>query len=346
MERQENIFKNLTSNPKKPTLDDYFINIKISFRRIWEHRFLWFWGLFLPGSIGIGFNLEKQFSKLEKESVYNLQVFVFSNLKSIIFLLILFLSFWISIWFVSAISRSGVIQSLFYLQNPRNRKKISCKEIWGMGKKDFKEILVLDFLIGIITLVVFLALLIPVAVMFLTDNQAGAIFLFISLLVVFFVFIVFMNYLLQVSIVYVVLANMEILQAVREARNLIGRNLTEVAKLFSIFFLIGLLQGTVFLLVVTALMPFCGAFIDTWLNLYQDSFANWLFFSSAVMLFLMTIFLFAKTIFSLWIQDIWIWWVQLIGGNRVSAKKDEHVFQEQLLELSPAVRARSVAGNK
>lgn len=346
MERRSDAFKNLFSDPKNPTLDDYFTNIKASFRRIWKNRFLWFWGLFLPGSMGIGFNLDEQLSGLEERKVYDLQVFVVNNLEAVAFLSVIFLFFWLSIWYVSAISRSGVIQSLFCLQKPKNRKKLGCKEVWRMGKKDFKNILILDFFMGIIILVIFLALLVPVAVMFLTDNQAGAIFLFITLLVLFFVFAVFMNYLLQISTIYVVLANVEILQAIGASYRLITRNLVEVVKLFSIFFLIGILQGTAFLLIVTALMPFWGTAVDVWLELYQNSFANWALFSSAIMVLLTIIFLFAKTIFSLWIQDVWIWWVQRIGGNRVSTEKNKFIRHEKLLELGAVVGARSTVGNK
>gem|GEM_PF-970808 len=346
MVRRNEVFENLIPDPKKPTLDVYYEKFKISFRRIWENKFLWFWGMFLPGSIGIGFNIEEQITKLKPDQISSWEVFIIENIASLIFLFVTALFFWFFLWFVSAIARSGVIQVLFCLQNPKNRKKVNCRKIWKLGKKNYKNILILDFFIGMFILIVFLIMLIPVFIMILTENQAGAIFLFITLLLFFFVFTVFMNYLLQIAIIYTVLAKLEISKSINLAFKLISRNIFEVVKLFSVFFLIGVLQGTVFLLLVTAVLPFWGSIVNVWFILYESSFTEWLLFSSAGMILLTMLFLFAKTIFSLWIQDIWLWWVKEISGNKIEIEEKELPTRGYFLELGMAVGVKSSVVNK
>ena len=345
MERRNEAFENLIPDPKKPTLNEYYEKFKISFRRIWKNRFLWFWGMFLPGSAGIGFNVEEQLSKLKPEQINSWQTFIESNFESIAFLSAVVLLFWIFIWCISTISRSGVIQSLNCLHNPKNRRKLDCGRVWKMGKKDFKNLLLLDFFIGLAILIVFLILFTPVAIMILTGNQAGAIFIFIILLIFFFFFMVFMNYLFQISTIYVVLANLEIFIAIKLASRLIMRNLFETAKLFSIFFLIGVLQGTVFLLAITAIMPFWGKMMNLWFALYENSFSEWILFSSVLVIVLTVLFLFTKIIFSLWIQDIWLWWVQEIGGNKIELEEKKLIQEEKLMKMGVAIGAKSAIGS-
>ncbi len=341
MERSNEVFEDLMPDPKQPSLDEYYKKFKSSFRRVWANKFLWFWGMFLPGSLGVGFNVDEQFAKLNSRKAIDWQNFIENNFNYISLFLLLFFILCIFIWCISIVSRSGVIQSLACLQNAKNKKKLTCRVVWRNGKKDFKNILLLDFFVGMLILIVFLVLLIPVAIMILMGNQAGAIFLFITLLLFFFFFVVFMNYILQISTIYIVLANVGVFDSLVLSGRLIARNLLEVFKLFCIFFLIGILQGTVFLLIIMAIAPFWDKIVSMWLDLYVSSFLEWSVFSSFLMVFLIIIFLFAKAIFSLWIQDIWIWWVGEIGGNKNETEDEEAIREEGPITLAAVVRKKS-----
>jgi hypothetical protein len=330
MERSNQIFEKLIPDPKSPSLDDYYKKFKSSFHRIWTNKFLWFWGMFLPGSLGVGFNIDEQLAKFDSKELENWQNFVLENLEILSFLFAMLLVFWLGIWCISAIARSGVIQTLSCLHNPKNRKKLNCKLVWGRGKKHFRNILLLDVFVAMAMLIVFLVLLIPVAIMILVDNQAGAIFLFITLLFFFFFFMIFMNYLLQVSIIYVVLANMEILGALKLGTRLIMRNLPEVLKLFAILFLISVIQGTVFLIFIAFIFPFWDKATGSWFSFFINPSLEWIL-TSFVAIVMLTIFsLLIKAIFSLWIQDLWVWWVEEIGGNKNEPEEEVLAYEKEV----------------
>lgn len=329
MERKNQVFEKLIPDPKRPSLDEYYKKFKSSFRRVWKNKFLWFWGMFLPGSIGVGFNIDEQLARFDPKEAVHWETFVLDNLGLLSFLFAALLIFWLVIWCISAVSRSGVIQALSCLHNPKNKKKLNCELVWNKGKKHFKSILMLDIFIAMAMLIVFLALLIPVAIMILVDNQAGAIFLFIVLLLFFFFFMVFMNYLLQVSIVYVVLANVEVLTALKLGTRLITRNLVEALKLFAVLFLIGVIQGTVFLMFIALIAPFWDKVAEAWFSSFVNPSWEWIL-TSFVVIAMLTIFsLIVKAIFSLWIQDLWVWWVEEIGGNKNDPEEKTLLYEKK-----------------
>lgn len=341
MERRNKAFKDLTPDHKQPSLDEYYQKFKSSLNRIWTNKLLWFWGMFLPGSIGIGFNINEQISKLSPKEAISWQMFFGNNLWTVFFVLTIIFFLGVLIWCVSAISRSGVIQALDCLQKAKNRKKIDCRFVWSEGRKDFKKILLLDFFAGMIILLAFLILFIPVAIMILVENQAGAIFLFITLLFFLFFFIVFVSYLLQVAIIHVVLAKMEFFGALAVASRLLLKNPLEILKLFSIFFLIGVLQGTVFLLMLMVVTPFEGKVFSVWLAVYANSFVSGTLFIFSVVFLGVIVFLFVKAIFSLWTQDIWIWWVKEIGGNKNDFEEKEIALKKQAAVVGAVVRKKA-----
>lgn len=53
--------------------------------------------------------------------------------------------------------------------------------------------------------------------------------------------------------------------------------------------------------------------------------------------------LLAKSIFSLWIQEIWLWWVEEVGGNKNEDEEEVFLYKERPGIANAVVRKNSLA---
>ncbi len=319
----------------------YVEAFKKAFIRIWRYKFLWFWGIFLPSAFSFNINFPGSPNETRYENLSASQMqekalgFLEENWKLIALGAAVFLLLSLILWIISAIARGGVISFLNFSQNLKDDyKKISPKEefkgVWTMGKNKLKKILKLDLLFYLASLAIFFVAMLPIAASIM-NGKKGLVFVIIAgllvLLPLLFLFILIKN----ISLIYIVLANLKTFQAVEQSYYLIIKNIKELIKLLACFLLLGFLASfalaAVAMVLAVIFIGFLGLLtISLGINLKQlfqfspEIFSQGMaptweliiilsFLLMFLLLFLLLI-LAAKSILALIKYDVWIWWVK------------------------------------
>ena len=110
---------------QKPAFSEYVDAAKAAFGRIWNNKWIWFWGIFLPMGAGFSgnFNLgnndfgdNKEVDGYVGDAFEAIKGFLMENIGWIVMGVLLLIALNILIWIISAIARSGVIQAIHQLQ--------------------------------------------------------------------------------------------------------------------------------------------------------------------------------------------------------------------------------------
>lgn len=177
------------------------------------------------------------------------------------------------------------------------------------------------------TLILFLILATPVILLLVNKNILGAVFVgLVALLIIFLVTLVVL-YIKQVGAIMIVLSNQKPLQAIESGYSLVSRNITSSLKLFVVNMALGMIRGFVSmgvffvvgmigLVVAVFLGVTFGGFDEIFSNLEGNAgkIATLAIAGSIAFIIILAASLIVKAFFSLWQQDIWIWWVKRLGG--------------------------------
>lgn len=329
----------------------YIDAFKNAFHRLWNNRFLWFWGIFLPSgfSIGLNFNYnanDSDFSKLTGDDEKFQAVaenFIASYwqwlMTGVVLLVILMIAFWV----LSAVSRRGVIRILDQLQNKEEPPDFKFSDVWTEGKQKYFRIIKLDIALTILVLAVFVALAIPIGFMFATQRPIAGGFLALAGLLIFIPFVFLTIYIKNMSVVFISVIQIGIIRSIEKAYNLVAANLKEALKFFLISLLLSLAKMVVVVGCIFAI-GFVAAIIAVVIKLSMENFVNPVSLTLGGVV--LTIFLLAMILvhafFALWQQDLWLWWTKKIGGLKSDAaveKKPEII--PAIKNTEPAVGAES-----
>lgn len=303
-------------------LDDYYQVARESFKKIWQNKMIWFWGLFLPSGIYLNF------SGNHKEDQKTLdQGFVGDFLSNywgwVVFGVLTLLILGLVAWIVSAIARSGVIKEFDAKQN-KEKHKLTFKGVWKIGKKDFKKILGLDlWLLGIV-LGVLIFDLVLLLLAFMTDSTALAIFIAVFLGLATVLLLIVLAILKPIATILLVLADLTIKNSFLKSWNLLKSNLKEYLKLILTLFVISVIGGAV----VTLLLLIGGALLAGLFGA-GGGFSNSSGEIPALVIFVMIILggvlllgvLAVEAFLNLWKMDISIWWVKIMKAVKADEKK-------------------------
>lgn len=319
-------------------LDQYYQTAKESFHRIWQNKTIWFWGLFVSSGMYFNFsgNHKEEQQPLPEGFVNDVWVNYWNWILggSLVFLLLI-----VVIWIISAIARSGVIKELDKKQN--NKKyQLGFKNIWKIGKVDFKKVLVLDlWLLGIVLGVLILDLLLMLVAF--TSNSVGfMITLGIILVLVTVAFFILLAILKPLALILLVLSNLTIKNSFTKGWNLLKGNLREYLKLILTLFVISILGGLA--LMVLAILG--GLLLGAIFGVF-GGFSGTNFPIAAIPLLIivggliLVIVLAMEGFLRLWKMDLTIWWVKEIEGVKV--EKNKVVKKKKV-----SSKKRAVAGAK
>jgi hypothetical protein len=347
--------QNQPSEPQKSWTSEYYNAAKAGFSRIWANRFLWFWGFFLPVGMGASFNYnfspeESKFSEGNgvdfASAMEKFGSFVHENLTWFVIGFALFVVVSVLFWILSAIARLGVTRAIEQMQDPTSPITYNFKEIWNQGKVGFGQILLLDFVIGLMMLLIGIVLSLPMFVMFLRQQFGYLIFLAI-LAALIYIPIAILGYFLKTSGVIVhVLSNVKIKRAIEIAYGYVSGNLKEVLKLVLTFFVLGLLHGVAVMAAIFSVI-IVGAVLTFFFGVVIgfDAIAGSSLVGVAVIVgvLLLIIFISAlvliKAIFSVWTWDIWIWWTKKVGAIHKEQEQEDaiRIGKQAEQETSPTI---------
>lgn len=361
-EKQNPQGNNLQDN--KLLFQEFIDAAKAAFQRVWVNRYLWFWGIFLPTSAGMGLNYNFGDWNSGDEHVDGYVEDGFSQvldfLKEYIFWVALAVAIVIIIqvilWIISAIARSGVIQALNELQTPTKSLTFNFKEVWRAGKKHIVKLLLLDVAIVFAVSVVFLILASPVVLLVFNENVLGAIFVGLVALLIMLPISLLAGYIKQIGTIMIVLSGQKVIRAIEAGCSFVIKNLIPALKLLIVNIVLGIIQGFVsfgVFFVVGIIAVILAVLFGVSLGGYEEVFMNpgenigkIVTLGSVAGVILLIIFalgLLVKSFFALWQQDIWIWWIKRLGGVEAEngSEAEDKKIKVPKVETAPTINANT-----
>ncbi len=322
---------------QKPTFQEYVEAAKAAFQRVWLNRYLWFWGIFLPAGAGFSFNFSNRGggsgdeARVRSEDVFA-QVLYFIK-EHIIWIIVIFaviIAINIIIWIISAIARNGTVQALHELQEPSKQLTFNFRKVWKHGKKDIGKILLIDVVIMFGLMLFILILVSPVIFLAASGNFFGAMLIGLVAILAIIPVSIFAGYLKQASVVFAVLSHQASLQSIEAGCSLALKNIVDTFKILVTMFVLNIIRGFVVfgvIIVFVIIGLVCGVFFGFCLGGYEgtrqifDNMSEHIcilaaigIFAGIFLLMIFTVCLLIKAFFSLWTEDVWIWWVKRLGG--------------------------------
>jgi hypothetical protein len=317
----------------------YYEAAKAGFYRIWNNRFLWFWGFFLPVGMGASFNYNFSPEENRMEGSENVDFanamqqfgnYVHENLAWFVIGFSIFILLSVVIWIISAIARRGVTQAVEQLQNPTASLTYNFKEVWNQGKTGFGRIMLFDLAIGAILMLIGLLLALPMITLLIRGQFGFLIFIGI-LAILIYIPIGILGYFLKTSGVIIhVLSGTGVKRSIEIAYEYVSKNIKEAIKLILTFLVMGLLHGIVVISVIISMMIIAAIlgfffFVVFGFQAIDESGLILLAIISGViaLVVLMGALFVVKAFFSVWTWDIWVWWTKKVGAKYEKQLKDD-----------------------
>lgn len=363
---QENPEQKVQSQ-EKPEFNEYVTAAKAAFARIWHNKWLWFWGIFLPMGAGFSANFNMGNNDFGEEQgtdgyagdfIATGKDFLQENIIWIILLIALVIVLNIFIWIISAIARSGVIQAIHQMQQPSKAITFKFKDVWRKGKKDVLKIITIDVLIFVGIFLIVLILATPVALLGLNGNIVGAVVVGILAFILIIPIMILAGYLKQMGAIIGVLSGEKAKKSIENGYVLVSKNVMEALKILLINFVLRLFHGFVVFGAIIA-VAIVGAIIFVFMGVviggYEDIFSNIqenigvMIVAGSILGVLILIFIGASLIikgfFSLWHQDVWVWWVKRLGGV-VESEKIAFENEKEKIPKSETAPSTNISSRK
>ncbi len=334
---------------------EYYEAVKAGFMRVWHNRHLWFWGIFLPAGLGVNANYNfnsQDFFRGENVNGYardffmNVKNFVSEYLFWIILGVLLLLLIIILFWIVSAVARSGVIQALEALQNTKKGAIYTFKTIWQKGRQRFVSILMIDVIVGFSMMLIMIILAAPVVFLITQGRFGGAVLLGLLAFLIYIPLVLLTLFLKQIGVVVTVLSETTAIKAIETAYFYVRGNIKEALKLLLTMVVLGIVQGvTIFVAVFPVIVVVIGVALLFVGFSDGDDLASPegriipIVIIVLVVLFALTIFLFIKSIFALWVQDLWLWWTKKVGSVMSVDESEKKVESEEAVKRKALTEA-------
>jgi len=350
---------------QKPLFSEYVDAVKAAFGRIWNNKWLWFWGIFLPMGAGLGGNMNfgnnqsggnQQPNENAGELLSTLKNFVQDYFTWILLAAIMIVVLNVLLWLLSAIARSGVIQAIHQMQQPTKALTFGFKDIWHKGKKDMLKIIKIDIMIFLAIFLLVLIMLLPISGLVISKNYFGAVMIGLLAILVLIPASILAGYLKQTGAIIAVLSGEGAKRSIEKGYNFVSKNIIESLKLLLTNFVLGVIHSFVIMGAIIVL-AIAGSIVGVFLIVVFGGFENiisnirdnvtMMIVAGVFLAILVLIFIFevlvVKGFFSLWHQDVWVWWTKRLGGivNMEDARPEKE--KEKLLkrETAPGVNISS-----
>ncbi|MEA2006816.1 MAG: hypothetical protein U9O20_01490 [Patescibacteria group bacterium] len=339
---EKNVPQTSSSQPSESWTSEYYKAIKAGLARVWLNKYLWFWGIFIPGA-GASFNFgsqgemdEEELSGKAQEFFQEATGFLSEYIIWIALGVLVLLLMGILFWTLSAVARSGVIQALEALQNPKEGATYDFKGVWRAGKQRFLQIMLIDVVIGFSMLLIMIVLVSPIVLTFFQGKVFGGIMLALLAIVIYIPLVLLAVFLKQVGAIVTTLSKMDAVKSLEVSYFYVRGNIREVLKMLLSLVVLGVVQGIATFIVI---FPFIVIVIGISLifvgfsggDIFSDPFGNpvLIIVVGFIALCLVVLLLVMKSIFTLWLQDLWIWWTKRVGSVFVKEADSQETVIEQ-----------------
>lgn len=332
----------------KSWVAEYYKAAKAGFMRVWLNRYLWFWGIFLPAGIGVNANYNfnsQDFSRSENVDGYvrdffaNMRNFISEYAIWIIFGVLLFLVILVLFWILSAVARSGVVRVIDALQNPKEEISHTFKTVWQKGKQRFVSIMMIDVIIGFSMMLILIILATPIVLLVIQGRFGGAVLLGLLAFLIYIPLVLLSVFLRQVGVIVAVLSNTPAIKAIETAYAYVKGNIKETLKLLLTMVVLGIVQGiTTFAAVFPVVVIVIGIALFFVGFSGGDDFTDpgnriaLIIVIALVVILILAIFLLIKSIFSLWVQDLWLWWTKKVGSVMSADENEDKIEAEETVK--------------
>jgi len=314
---------------------DYSRLMSDTWRLVWRHKFLWFFGFFAAGSTSIGggnfdYSSSSQQNGRGAQSSTSRQIedWVTAHLTLLLILAAAAVVLLILLWLWSIVCRGAVIGSV---RDRRRDKPISFGSAFSRGRESFWRLLLFDLfllLLVVCLMVILLALILMVVFLAAAAGDAGRVILVLLglWLLTFIGFgmgylfccaLLFLPWILISTIVIfatraVVLESLRPMAALRRSFRLIMDNLTHVLFLFLIS--VGLSIAAAIIMVMAGGVSAIPAII-AWVVAYNQSWTVLTIVIASVLLILpLTVFIVAAALMNTYFTAYWTIGFDKIAG--------------------------------
>lgn len=329
--------------------EGYFDAAQKSFARVWQNRFLWFWGIFLPSGLFSSLNYlpspshPEKMPKLSLEWLKNILLqsryaYLADKMEAVIAVsLLAILVMFFVYWMLSAVARSGVIKTLDLVQNNQAIRDYSVFNVGRSGKPEMGPIMQLDILIFGSLLIIFSALAVPIVIVSYKATPQSAALLSLVAFMIFAPLLFLGMFLRNIGVIHIVLAKQKLAAAIEVSYLQLLKNMGEAVKLFMVVLFLAVFEMMAILVAFAFLAAvFMAVSLTATVSRVSSPSEIRLVLTLVFILMAIGAYLWIHSLFALWIQDIWLWWARKFGG----IKAEEVVEEEKRLLLEktePAV---------
>jgi hypothetical protein len=312
---------------------DYVSIFKRALNLTWKNKYLWWFGFFVSVFNAGGFNFFLDDSKRNSGKEEKVMAYFLQNWQWIIWILAGFLILWVAFLILGVISRGALISSIY--KNSKG-EGLNFKSSWMEGRKYFWKILLIAVSLGLTMCILGLAIVIPVALLFINRRMVAGFFMAVLAVLIIIPLIILFNYLGIYGKIYVVLGNLDVRASLENAYALFSKNIVQ-SLIFGIIF-IGLNLLVVFA-TLTALIPaiitfllfgFLTALIFGKIGAIGAAIFGG--FISIVLVF------FIKSVYAVFVQSAWVFFFEEIARPKIfetiAEEKKESVEMPKVLPVA------------
>jgi hypothetical protein len=300
--------------------------LKNAWQITWKHRFLWWFGMLIALGSGGGMQY-RSIGNQEKNSQGEMMMetwrrimdhygtWIWIGVAVIIVLVII-------VWVLRIISQAGIIRSLDQVSRGEATNFASG---FAQGKVYFWKIFFIDITISFLLLLLIIVFLVPV--IFLFTNKAIVLGILIALMAVaiFIPVAVMAGYMRRYSYYYIVLANLDVREALENSYLVFRRNIIPSIILSLIFIPISIIF---FLAIISAAIIIGASFFILGLiaHFIFSAVAVYIIIGIAILIFVAVVILF-RSVFETFVQTVWYLFFKQIASEKIA----ETVLEEKAI---------------
>jgi len=221
------------------------------------------------------------------------------DFRSYLFFIFCMAAFFMLLWLIFT-SQIYIIKNAVSLYK---NKKITGSEIFRQSNEKFWPVFGINALSKIFLYIGFLALSLPLLFLFLTQNFSASVFAYIIFLLLFILLAIITGFLTAFATNFIILKNLNILEAIRSAWQLFSRNIIISLEIATLLFLLKIFSLIIVLCIsALCLIPLLIVFITALMN---QSLLGVIMSFTLIVLTLLIIYFWAAAVYTVFYLSSW-----------------------------------------
>lgn len=303
---------------------NYFEIFKKAWQITWDHKYLWWLGLFAGSETALNMSFPGNFQKEAERDGWSEKIasFAQAHWQLIIGMVILIVILAIILGLLKILAFSGLIRSLFEI---RNGKKESFREGLEKGKKFFTRILAIRILLAFAVLALIIVLALPVVFLFVLKSFIlGGITALLAFIILIPAMISF-SFIAHYGSLYVLTSDISVRSALEQGYKLFMKNIWPSLLMSLLFIPLNILVGLSLIIPIIAIAVVFGILGIIFYQLFSTA-GILIVLLPAGFLFL-ALLLFIRSVLSVFTNSAWLLFFQSIAA----VKKEEVEISEEIV---------------